>query len=77
MGALALTIALNQKDEDLKLTTLILQDNEIGKSSKFKEFVDEFSKLIEKDVLIYLDLSWNNMKGEFAKTLGSRFVALE
>lgn len=77
MGALALTIALNQKDEDLKLTTLILQDNEIGKSSKFKEFVDEFSKLIEKDVLIYLDLSWNNMKGEYAKTLGSRFVALE
>ena len=76
MGALALTIALNQKDEDLKLTTLILQDNEIGKSSKFKEFVDEFSKLIEKDVLIYLDLRWNNMKGEFAKTLGSRFVAL-
>lgn len=77
MGALALTIALNQKDEDLKLTTLIFQDNEIGKSSKFKEFVDEFSKLIEKDVLIYLDLSWNNMKGEYAKTLGSRFVALE
>lgn len=77
MGALALTIALNQKDEDLKLTTLILQDNEIGKSNKFKEFVDEFSKLIEKDVLIYLDLSWNNMKGEYAKTLGSRFVALE
>lgn len=77
LGAITITWAFNEREDDLKLTCLNFWDNEIGKSIKFKEFVDEFSKIIEKDQLKWIDLSWNNIKGEHARVLGSKFSALD
>lgn len=39
--------------------------------------MDEFSKMIERDSLKYIDLSWNNMKGEYSKILASKFSQCE
>jgi hypothetical protein len=78
MGALSIIKAfMIDRDLDCKLQRLVLSDNQIGKSLKFKDFVIELSLLIEKDCLTHLDLSWNNLKGEQAKILGSKIKGLE
>lgn len=59
-----------------RLQTLVLSNNEIGRSPIFKKLVETLCSLIKQDTLISLDMSWNNLKGDSCKQIAYSFEGL-